>query len=697
MKYVGENTVRVDGFDKVTGRAKYVDDYSADGMLYAVVVRSTIAHAKILSVDTTQLSKDAFVFTAKDLKNNVIVDIINDRPVFADEKVRFYGEAICVVASTTLNKAKEESKKIKIEYEPLPVYLDAEEAIKEGATVINGESNLISTFNGGRGNVDDGFKKADLIIEHTFTTPNQEHAYMEPDANFSYYDGEMLTVISSSQNVFADKNMIVHALGIDENKVKVTSATVGGAFGGKDGHMSQIFGTLVTYKTGKPCKIVFDRQESIAYTFKRHSAKMHVKIGFKNDGKIVSFEANNIVDTGAYIGYGFSVQGLLSEHIPGPYNIENVKVSTILAYTNKTPSSAFRGFGAPQANFATESILDEAAVKLNIDPVDLRLKNALKQGDIGPFNQKIDHTCGLIEALTIFKNSDFWKNKEVGDGIGYGVSAGHLSCGFGKGVPDKAEVLIKELDGGFEVYLGFTEIGQGAVQSLRQITANALDVDIEKIKMIMGDTEKTYNCASTAASRSTYLGGNAILKAVEEYKKKKALGEKNIEVRSTVEFPENENMVTIGVPHSLYTFGVQGFKVKVDKVTGEVKVLDVLAVTEAGKIMNPMQFNGQISGAILQSLGLALSEGIIYGNDGRILNDTFSTYIIPTAIDAPNITSLFVDGFEPSGPNGVKGAAEYPTVPTCAGINSAIHSATGKWHYSLPITKQKIIGGGKEL
>jgi len=694
QQIIGQNIVRPDGWDKISGRAKYAADYETEGMLHVALVRSARAHAEIVAIDTTSVSSEALVFTAADLKENIIDDIVSDQPVLADKKVRFMGEPIAVVAAPTREKAKQEAEKVKVTYLDLPVYVSAREAIADGALSIHEGSNLIGTFDNTKGDPEPGFDAADLVLEHTYTAQRQEHGYMEPDAGFSYMDGDMLVMITASQNVFHDQRMAVRALGIPSEKVRVISATVGGAFGGKDGHMTQLFGALVTQKTGKPAKIVFDRRESIAYTYKRHSTEMKVKIGFKADGTITAFDADVLIDTGAYIGYGFSVLGLLSEHIPGPYKIDNIHLHSALTYTNKSPASAFRGFGAPQANFATESLISEAAETLQIDPVEIRKKNALRTGDTGSLGHLIDHSCGMREALELLEASPLWQRRktETDSNAGYGMAAGHLSCGFGKAVPDTAEVELKQdADGIYEVYVGLTEMGQGGSNSLRAIAADALGVGPEQVRMIMSDTAHTPDCGATAASRTTFIAGNAIIKAAEEYLSRSAKGESCFSVRAKVPFPESEAMHSIGAPHAMYTFAAQAVRVVVDPLTGAVQVTDALAVTEAGTIVNPMQLAGQVQGGFLQSMGYTLSEACSYASDGTMQNDSFATYLLPTMADAPHIDSMTADVYEESGPAGVKGAAESPTVPTAAAINAAIHDATGKWHYALPIKAQEIL------
>ncbi len=692
----GRDIVRPDAKDKVRGAAKYAADYNMDGQLYAVLVRSARAHARILSVDTSAAEAEAFVYTAADLAENVIVDIVPDRPVLASAKVRYFGEPIAVAAADTFAAAKRAAALVKVEYEDIPACLTADEALADGAPIVNGEGNLISSFEHMKGDIDAGFAKADLIIEREYSTPCQEHAYMEPDAGFSYMDGDVLTVISSSQSVFNDRRMVMKALGLTEEQVRVKAATVGGAFGGKDGHMTQIFGALVTQKTGRPAKIVFDRRESMAFTFKRHSTKLRVRVGFKKDGTIVAFDGESLVDTGAYIGYGLTVLGLLSEHMAGPYRIPDVRIRGRLVYTNKVPASAFRGFGAPQAAFATESVISEAADKLCLDQVAIRVKNALVTGDTGSLGQPIAHSCGIKQALLQLEQTELWQSRSTNTDpdIGYGLAAGHLSCGFGKNIPDGAEVELFREDGKYVINVGFVEIGQGAIGSLTALAADALGVGAGQVRVVMGDTKGSFDCGSTAASRSTFIAGNAILSAAREYLEREAKGEKDIRAREREQFPEAPEMIkNYGMPHAMYTYVAQAVKVRVNRLTGQVRVLDAAAVTEAGTIINPMQLAGQVQGGMVQSLGFALTENNSFTADGRLEQDSFETCLIPTMYDAPHIYSETVDMYEQSGPGGAKGAAEAPTVPTAGAVNAAIADVTGVWCTDLPITPERVLSG----
>jgi len=330
-------------------------------------------------------------------------------------------------------------------------------------------------------------------------------------------------------------------------------------------------------------------------------------------------------------------------------------------------------------------LIDRAAKQLKIDPLEIRRRNVLKQGDVGAIGQTMDHTIGLLEALDCFEQSDFYKKAKADTSgeYGYGFAAGFLSAGFGKGVNDQATITIVQKDDGYEVRCGLVDIGQGSETALTMIAAEALEVEPEKITMIMADTELTQDCSSTAASRSCYIAGNAILDAVKLIKK----GEK-VAVGHAV-FPENE-LDSFGV-HTIYGFIVQGAKIKIDPVSGAVNVLEVHNVTEAGTILNPVSVKGQMFGGIVQSTGYAISEQMRYRN-GNALEDSFASYVIPTAMDAPHMTSENIEAYEPTGPYGVKGVAEAPTVAIAAAIANAVTDLVPEAHiHTLPIDRVEIL------
>lgn len=693
-QYVGEKRGRLEGMDKATGRALYAGDYRMENMLELALVRSEISHGSVRTLDVSALPEDVLVFTGKDFAENVVADIFCDTPVLAYDRIRFRGEPIAIIAADTREKAKEAAKLVKVEYECLPIVRNTEDAKDPAMPALHGDSNLMADFFHEKGDVEKAFEESYLIVEDDFETPAQDHGYMEPDACFAYVEDDRLMVYTSSQNVFADRLMICRALGLAPEQVRVRAAFVGGGFGGKDGHTCQIYPSLVSWLTKRPAKVVFDREEVLACTYKRHGIKTHVKMGFSKEGKILAFDGSAILDTGAYAGYGASVHGLFTEHFPGPYEIPNVRLKTETYYTNKPIAHAMRGFGAPQGAFATESIISRAVAQLGLDPIGMRLDNALVQGSVGALGQPMDHCVGLREALKLVQESDLWKERESNTDpyVGYGVAGGFLSCGLGQKIPDNAKVSVREReDGGFDIGCGLVDIGQGSTTALAAMAADLLETDIENIHMIMADTDKTEDCGCTAASRSVFIAGNALMAAVKQYKKMKEAGLSSDIAMGEAAFPESsKDLGRIGFPHAMYTFVAQAVKLRVDPITGSVSLLDIAAATECGKVINPLGLAGQIQGGIGMSIGFCLGEDCTW-KDGQLIHKNFATYLMPTALDVPNIASYHVDAYEASGPMGVKGAAEVSTVSIAPAINEAVRQASGAILTKLPLSPEEIL------
>ena len=693
-QYVGEKRGRLEGMDKATGRALYAGDYRMENMLELALVRSEISHGSVHTLDVSALPEDVLVFTGKDFAENVVADIFCDTPVLAYDRIRFRGEPIAIIAADTREKAKEAAKLVKVEYECLPIVRNTEDAKDPAMPALHGDSNLMADFFHEKGDVEKAFEESYLIVEDDFETPAQDHGYMEPDACFAYVEDDRLMVYTSSQNVFADRLMICRALGLAPEQVRVRAAFVGGGFGGKDGHTCQIYPSLVSWLTKRPAKVVFDREEVLACTYKRHGIKTHVKMGFSKEGKILAFDGSAILDTGAYAGYGASVHGLFTEHFPGPYEIPNVRLKTETYYTNKPIAHAMRGFGAPQGAFATESIISRAVAQLGLDPIGMRLDNALVQGSVGALGQPMDHCVGLREALKLVQESDLWKERESNTDpyVGYGVAGGFLSCGLGQKIPDNAKVSVREReDGGFDICCGLVDIGQGSTTALAAMAADLLETDIENIHMIMADTDKTEDCGCTAASRSVFIAGNALMAAVKQYKKMKEAGLSSDIAMGEAAFPESsKDLGRIGFPHAMYTFVAQAVKLRVDPITGSVSLLDIAAATECGKVINPLGLAGQIQGGIGMSIGFCLGEDCTW-KDGQLIHKNFATYLMPTALDVPNIASYHVDAYEASGPMGVKGAAEVSTVSIAPAINEAVRQASGAILTKLPLSPEEIL------
>jgi xanthine dehydrogenase molybdenum-binding subunit len=691
-QYVGKSLTRVDGIAKATGEHKYPSDLHLPGVLHLKMVRSTKAHALIKSLDTTgaEAMDGVWVFTAKDLVYNRFGNILKDQPIFCEDRVRFYGEPIALVAASSKKLAEQASGKIKVSYEELPLVMDVEEALKPEAPPLHPDGNLLQKISFENRDVKAGFEQAVLVLEDEFITPMVDHLYLETEAGIAYQDDDgILNVLAGTQNPFHDQREISAALGLPLEKIRVQAIPTGGGFGGKDGNTVQIYLALAAYKTGRPCRMVMSREESLVTSYKRHPAKIRAKMGFAADGEILAFEGKVIFDTGAYAALGPAVLGLGTEHFQGPYEIKNVKIDGYLVYTNKPPASAMRGFGAPQTLFATETLLNKAAKELRLDPIKLRLRNALRTQGEGPFGQQMKHSVGVREALELAQNSSLWQEKQRNreSGVAYGVAAGFLSCGMGAGIVDRAKVIIEKHGDKYIVKVGVVELGQGNLTAFAQIAADVLGVPAEAIEVVAGDTGRTYDCGSTAASRSTYITGNAIIKAAQDLRAKggsEGIGESV--------FPESSiKDVGVGLPHVMYTFLVNVVKLALDPLTGEIRLLDALAVTEAGRIVNPVLLDAQIQGGFGQGVGYALMEQVDFDECGKVRQTDLSTYLIPTAKDICDIQNMTVTAYENTGPYGVKGAAEVGTVCVAPAITGALMGGWDLYITQLPVSREEII------
>lgn len=685
MQVIGENVPRVDAFDKATGRAKYTADYTLPGTLEVVLVRASVAHAVIRGIVIPEHGEDVYCYTAKDLACNVIPSIKNDQPALAEKKIRYAGEPYAVVAADTREKAAAFAKTIKLLYDPLPAVDDMEEALEEDAPLIFEDGNVCSEVHYKKGDAGAALSSCALVLENTFRLPVQTHGFLETESAFTYIDEKgRLALISSTQNAFDDRKGLAQVLGLPLERVTSMAPAVGGAFGGKDGITAQIYPAIVTYYTRRPARCVFTREEHVRYGMKRHSAHIRVKAGFDGDGRLLAFTGRIHMDTGAYGLLGPAVLELGTEQMTGPYFIPNVTMNGWLAYTNHAPASAMRGFGAPQTCVVMETIMNRAAEHFGLSAIEIRRRNALHTGQTNSMGPVMDHSFGFEEALDALEKTDLYREmtEHPEPGCGYGLSAGIKSSGMGKGIPDYAVVEIeKKPDGRFTVRTGLVDIGQGGAAANRMMAAEALGVSPDKVDIVMGDTEQTPECGSTAASRCTFLCANAIAAAAKEI-----LSGKNYAV-AKADFPEVEGR---GV-HSIFASLAEIAKIRIDRVTGAVNVLDVVNVTDAGTIIHPGMMAGQIFGGIVMSEGYTLSEQIRC-RVGVTAEDGFNSYIMPTALDAPRLTNINVPVPEGSCAFGAKGIGEASTSAIAPAITAAVSSlCPGLTVTSLPISREDIL------
>jgi len=741
-RFVGRSVPRVDARAKATGEALFPGDFSMPGMLHAKILFAGRPHARVLHIDTAEAEAVpgvVAILTAKDVPVNEYGLQIPDQPVLCGpgsskpgaDVVRFVGDQVAVVVAETEEAAARARDLIRVEYEDLPVITDPFEALKPDAPQIHEyrqpseihpeirtEGNLICHHQIRKGDVDGAWSQCDVIVEGQYRTPPQEHAYLQPEAGLAYIDEEgRVTVVVGGQWTWEDQHQIAHALDLPPEKVRVVYPAVGGAFGGREDMSVQIVLALAAWKLRRPVKIVWSREESIIGHCKRHPMWFRCKWGATRDGKLVAAEVQVVADGGAYCYTTNKVLGNVTVTCTGPYEIPNVKVDVDGVYTNNPPSGAFRGFGAPQAIFAAEMQMNKLAEALGMDPVELRMRNLLREGSLTAMGTPIPGGVGLVEvteqcalAAGWRRTEEGWRKPEAGgkrQGAGseatrkrgIGIAVAFKNVGFSFGYQENCWARV-ELRGGAEIeeailYIGTADVGQGSHTVLRQMAADALGVDLERVRLEVADTATSPNSSgSVSASRMTFMAGNAIrgaaAKALERWRAedRPAVGEHTYLAPKTTRFDPETGY---GTPNFAYGYVAQAVEVEVDTETGQVHVLRVVCADDVGKAVNPRLVEGQIEGGVAQAVGWATMENFIV-QEGRVLTDRLSTYLIPTALDVPErVESIIVENPDPRGPWGARGMGEMPFIPLAPALVAAVHDATGVWFDELPLTPERVV------
>lgn len=723
-KSIGQPLPRVDARGKVTGVTPFSGDLSMPGMLHMKMLFAERPHARVKSIDTTAaeaLPGVAAVLTAKDVPVNEYGLQWQDQPVLcgpgptppqgvAPDIVRFVGDQVAAVVAETEAIAAEALTLIRVEYEDLPGVFDPLEAMKPGAPQLHperGDSNVCVHYKIRKGDVEAGFAKADVIVEGEYKTPPQEHAYLQPEAGLAYIDEEgRVTVMAGGQWTHTDAREIAHCLALPEEKVRVVYPAIGGAFGGREDMSVQIVLALAAWKLRRPVRIIWTRRESIIGHAKRHPVIAKAKWGATREGKLIAAEMEIIGDGGAYMYTTNKVLGNTAITCTGPYFIPNVKADVYGVYTNNVPSAAFRGFGAPQALFIAETQMNKLAEKLGMDPVELRLKNALRDGDtlgVGtPAPGPVTAAKVMEEAAAKFgwKTYRKRKSKEAHLARGRGFAAGFKNVGFSFGYQEHCWAKVElHGDGDIEkviVHHAGAEVGQGTHTAMAQMAAQAVGVSMDKVEMRTSDTATMGNAGSASASRMTFMAGNAIRgaaqAALEKWRaeERPAVAEFKYLAPKTTPFDKETGYST---PNFAYAYAAQAVEVEVDTETGEARLLRVVSADDVGQAINPALVEGQIEGAVVQAQGYALLENFIM-KDGRVLTDQLSTYLIPTIRDIPEkVESVIVEVLDPNGPWGARGVGELPFLPLAPAVIAAVHDATGVWFNEFPLTPERVLRG----
>jgi len=750
----GQSVTRTDDPAKVTGGLMYGADYAHEGFLHGKILRSPHPHALIKSIDTKKakaLKGVAAVLTGKDVPGrNGFGAIIPDQPVICEDKVRYVGDGVALVAADTEEIAHEALSLIRVEYEVLPAVFDPRYALKPDAPKVHEGGNLLSDNKLRKGDVEKGFLEADIIMERTYQVPFLEHAYLEPDVTLAVPqpDGTML-VEGPMQAPFTVRRNLAAVLGVPVNQVRARQIHMGGGFGGKEDSPIDIGcrAAVLAFHTGHPVRIALEREEITLQTCKRHPMIMEVKIGARKDGKLLAFQGVIYDEQGAYAGLGPIIPPAGGSHIhsmvmmPGPYEIPHAKVDAYLCYTNHPYGGAMRGFGAPQVHIAHEQMMDELAAELELDPLHVRRINAFRLGSATATGQVLDQSVGLLDTLDACAESFGWeerfgqneyvdaessKRRGIGVGMGwYRTSVGTAGDGCG------ANISVHE-DGSVLLYSGITEMGQGAFTVLPQICAEALGVAMEDVRLVKPDTDQVPESGPTVGSRSTTLMGNAIIMAVDQVKTsilemasemlrvpverleaknrlvydkeepQKSLAFKEVAARCmatgkrligqgwwTPPKPSLDPETGQGNPYFVYTYSTHMAEVLVDVETGEVEVTDYVAAFDVGKAINPKALEGQIEGGVAMGLGYALMEEVAMV-EGIPQNINLQDYLIPTTLDMPDVKPIVLEVENKLGPYGAKGIGEMPNIPATPAILNAITDACGGRVRSLPADPERV-------
>ncbi len=754
---IGKRAPRVDAEAKVTGAAHYSTDVSRPDMLHMKLLFARRPHARILRIDTRQA--EAYpgvvaVFTAQDVPVNEYGLQMNDQPVLcgpgsakpAADVVRFVGDQVAIVVAETPKAAAAAVKLIQVTFEDLPLLTDPRAALAPGAFQLHPDKpgNLICHYKIRKGDTQAALASADVVVESTYTTHFQEHAYLEPEAGLAYIDDEgRITVEVAGQWTHTDQKQVAHALGLPPERIRVIYPAIGGAFGGREDMSVQIVLALAAWRLDqrgirRPVKITWSREESIIGHGKRHPMTITYKSGATREGKLVAAQVEIIADGGAYCYTTNKVLGNSTVTCTGPYAIPHVRVDTYGVYTNNPPGAAFRGFGAPQVLFAAEMQMSKLAAALGVDPVELRWRNALREGDtlgVGSPPPGGVVTLQVIEAAAQkagwLHDDTGWHRpgrdrgldapwagdgtplgREVGDAgskienrksairRGWGFAAAFKNVGFSFGYPENCTVRI-ELRGGAKieealVYYAGAEVGQGIHTAVAQMAAEALGVPLDRIRLILSDTARTQDAGSASASRSAFMAGNAIRGAAERAlarwhdEERPAVAEHKYLAPSTTPLDRETGQ---GMPNLAYGYVAQAVEVEVDTETGLLRLLRVVSANDVGKAINPQTVQGQIEGAVVQAQGWAVTEELKV-QAGQVVNPYLSTYLIPTIADAPDrVESVILQTPDPRGPWGARGMGEMPFLPLAPALVAAVHDATGVWFDDLPLTPERVVLG----
>ena len=739
---VGKRSPIADAALKVTGRKQYVGDMRIPGMLEAKVLLSPVAHARIKKIDVSKAAAlpgvraVATYENSPEIKFNSALRFFEHQIPFTekifDHTVRFVGDKVAAVAADTLEIAKAAVKLIEVEYEPLPVLVDVEEAYQENAYPIHEGGNRLGKVQVNAGDVDSEMDKADHIFEDRYTVPPVNHTAMEPHVAIADYDrAGKLTVYAPCQNIFGYRIILSQIFGLTMNNIRMISPAIGGGFGGKLEMTVEPVAALLSKLSGRPVKLEYNRKESLIATRVRHGAVVYIKTGFMKDGAIHAQDIKVLTNTGAYASSAFNVVGAMSHKVFKAYKIAHMRYTGIPVYTNTPVAGAMRGYGSPQVFFGQQRQLNKIAKFLSMDLVDLQRKNLVEPDSLDPCFHKPHGNPRPLDCLNkgmeLIRYHEAVAEQKSSSGrwrIGVGLAIGVHGNGCFGAHRDATTLMIKmNEDGSCILYTGSHDMGNNTIGVQVQILSEILGISRDCIGVVAADTDATPWHLGDYASRGVYVVGGAAI-AVADLVKKELLKEASevldeepefIELRDNQAFSTRnaakratlcEVMVhcqrdsgreiicssTYASPRGASSYGAHFAKVKVDTQTGEVRVLDFAAVHDVGRAMNPLAIEGQLEGAVQMGLGYALSEGLDFDEAGTPRNTSFKTYHIFSATEMPRIYCGFIEKEEPGGPFGGKSIGECSVVPVAPAVVNAVANALGlEDFHSLPLRPETVL------
>lgn len=750
---IGPSAWRVDGIGKVTGRSRFAADLAAPGLLWGTVLLGHRPHARILSIDTSgarTVPGVRAVLTADDLPHERLFGVvIKNQPVLAFDRVRHYGDAVAMVAAESQAAADRAARQIVVRYEDLPGVFDPEAAMLPEAPSIHEGSNVFVHHPVRKGDAAAALAGARVVLERVYTTQHVEHAAIEPEAVLAEMteDGGV-RVTGSIQNIYSTRKSLAAVLGLDLARVTVKHATMGGSFGGKDEVMTQMAAraALLSRATGRPVKMVNTRERSMVESYKRHPYVMRYRIGADEDGRLRAIEARIVADGGAYASMSPFVTWRSAVQATGPYDCPNVKTDVYAVYTNNVYTGAMRGFGAPQVNFAIESLMDELAGALGLDPLEIRMRNAIARGSITATGQRLDHEVSIREVLQRAVEASAWGRRRTEIAAanaesplrrrGIGIACSYRGVSLGAEGTDAAGAIVSvQSDGSVIVSAGLTDMGQGVATALARIAAEVLGIAVGRVRFMNVHTGRTPDSGPTVASRSTIMGGSATRKAAEAVRdvlfrvaaEGLGVGADTLVARAGRIRPAGdpaggwsfEGCVARayargrpllgfgwhkaprttwnesdgqGEAYFTFVYSANVAEVEVDVETGKVDVLRVVAVHDVGRAISRAMIESQVGGGIAMGMGYALLER--YGLDCGIPEAAnFDEYLIPTALDMPEVATVLVENPDPAGPFGAKSIGEPATEIAAPAIVNAIAHATGRRVRALPADLESVLLG----